>query len=274
MKIFLLTVGPLSLLALLSACGANLPEHEVASNTSIANALVKDRRRIEIHVSNRSLTKDECRALIDAYRAQAGTDGQVSVHKPDRRGGMGPWCVDNKDGRGVFFNNGLWEKTTSVDETPQLAAAKDYLIKIDVQNPSGRRINVKVTTDLPDQTNLHVTVKRIYFQENKPEAYSGEFHSQDHTVKDGQIQLAVDVDDSIWFKQRQSKKKQFTELGIWEEIAKISPDVKVSVLFSPRRTQPQHILETLGTRGEFIANREPTFNSLRVEKTIPLPFKQ
>ena len=169
MKKFLLTVGALSLLALLSACGhetsnANLPEHEVASNVSIGYAGNMDRRRIEIHVSNRSLTKDGCGALIERYRAEAGTEGQVSVRKPDSRGEMAPWCVDNMDDRGITFNDYFFEdKATSVGETPQLEAARDYSLTLDVQNPSGRRINVTVATNLPDQTDLLVTASRIYF---------------------------------------------------------------------------------------------------------------
>lgn len=60
----------LLLLALLPACGQetskeNLPQHTVASNTSLAP---KDGRRIEIHVGNVNLTKDECRVLVNAYK--------------------------------------------------------------------------------------------------------------------------------------------------------------------------------------------------------------
>ena len=91
----------------------------------------------------------------------------------------------------------------------------------------------------------------------------------------------ADVDDSIWFERRQAKKKQFTEMGIWEEISTISPNITVRVMFSPRRTQPAHILSALGTNGEFIANpsgrsigRGANFNSLEVENTIPIPFKK
>ena len=92
--------------------------------------------------------------------------------------------------------------------------------------------------------------------------------------------MAVDVDDSIWFRARQAKKKQFTELGIWEEIAKINPDVEVRVIFSPNRSQPEQVVETLGAKGEFIANptgssisKGANYNSLEVETSIPMPFE-
>lgn len=87
---------------------ANLPEYRVAGNTDISNANMK-RRRIEIHVTNPNLTKGECRALVSAYRNRAGTEGQVSVRKPDKEGELQPWCVDNMDRRGIIFNDFYFE---------------------------------------------------------------------------------------------------------------------------------------------------------------------
>ena len=80
----------------------NLPQHTIESNTSLAP---KDGRRIEIHVRNTNLTKDECRLLINAYKQEAGPIGQVSVRKPNKNGELLPWCVDNIDDKGTTFND-------------------------------------------------------------------------------------------------------------------------------------------------------------------------
>lgn len=85
-----------------SATKIDLPQHTVGSNTSLAP---KDGRRIEIHVSNTNLTKDECRLLINAYKEKAGPEGQASVRKPNKDGELKPWCVDNMDGKGISFND-------------------------------------------------------------------------------------------------------------------------------------------------------------------------
>ena len=79
-----------------------LPQHTIESNTSLAP---KDGRRIEIHVRNANLTKDECRLLINAYKNNAGSRGQVSVRKPNKNGEYLPWCVDNMDEKGITFND-------------------------------------------------------------------------------------------------------------------------------------------------------------------------
>jgi hypothetical protein len=96
-------------LSFLATCSANdvsrdLPPHEIAKDTSLAP---KNGRRIEIHVNDPSLTRDQCTSLINAYRSKAGPQGQVSVRKPStaQGGGLQPWCVDNMDKSGVTFND-------------------------------------------------------------------------------------------------------------------------------------------------------------------------
>jgi len=84
-----------------------LPKHTIIENTSLAP---KDGRRIIIRVYDANLTKDQCRDLINKYRINAGSEGQVTVNKPSAKlmGEILPWCVDNMDGKGIFFNDDLF----------------------------------------------------------------------------------------------------------------------------------------------------------------------
>ena len=84
-----------------------LPPHKIADNTSLAPM---DGRRIHVHVDDPNLSKEECKSLINEYRKRAGREGQVAVHKPSAmlKDTMNPWCVDNMDGKGVFFNDNLF----------------------------------------------------------------------------------------------------------------------------------------------------------------------
>ncbi len=59
-----------------------VPPHTVADDTSLAP---KDGRRIQLNSQDEALTANDCRALIDAYRSKAGSEGQVSVHKPSKK---------------------------------------------------------------------------------------------------------------------------------------------------------------------------------------------
>lgn len=56
------------------------------------------------------ISRDECRALVKMYRKQA-KGGQVAVIRPIGRDPKwkGPWCRDNFDGRGIVFNDDLYD---------------------------------------------------------------------------------------------------------------------------------------------------------------------
>ena len=80
-----------------------LPPHEIVDIMPIPP---KDGSVVQIETRNPELSKDECKQLIDHYRHEAGREGQVAVSKPSKllEDSMLPWCVDNLDGQGIFFN--------------------------------------------------------------------------------------------------------------------------------------------------------------------------
>jgi hypothetical protein len=103
-----------TLLALLIGCSSALPEHEVVAVTPLTP---RRGSRVEIHATAR-LSKDQCRALIDAYQSKGLPDGQVSVRQPHESGFV-PYCVENFDGRGITFNDALWENETPLPSPPR-----------------------------------------------------------------------------------------------------------------------------------------------------------
>lgn len=92
--------------SLVSPNMADLPPHKIAAKTSLPSG----GKRIQINVENKYLSKEECVALINAYRNEAEPRGQVSVHKPSAKleNTMNPWCVDNMKGQGISFNEFLF----------------------------------------------------------------------------------------------------------------------------------------------------------------------
>ena len=99
-----------SLCAAVTACSPNMPElpaHVVAADSPLPP---REGRRVQIDSSDADLTREECSALIEAYRDRAAPDGQISVHKPSQilDGKLTPWCVENFDGKGVRFNDNMF----------------------------------------------------------------------------------------------------------------------------------------------------------------------
>lgn len=153
---------------------------------------------------------------------------------------------------------------------------KEYQIMLEVRKVKPRQVRVDIRTDFPDRTYLHVWVNRTYYEKGKPERYAGEIFSKDIAVKDGQIDLLVDIDDSGWYGEYYEKARKFKGLIDFPGIVRISGNIEVSVLFSPMRNQPEDVLRILGTKGEFIkgagAERSGNFTVYRVEKELDIPF--
>ena len=89
-----------------AACGpfTPLPPHTFTSDPLYAGS-----NRVQVDVSS-DISAEECEALLENYSSMAGSEGQVSVHKPSAKleGTSAPWCVDNRDGEGVRWNDTLF----------------------------------------------------------------------------------------------------------------------------------------------------------------------
>ena len=102
-KLFAFLAG--SALAACSNGTIALPEHSV-ERSSLAP---KEGERVQVEVT-RDISKNECSALIERYREEGSPEGQVSVRKPSKmlKGRSTPWCIENFDGKGIVFNDGLF----------------------------------------------------------------------------------------------------------------------------------------------------------------------
>lgn len=160
----------------------------------------------------------------------------------------------------------------------QAPEAKEYFINLDVKKTHPRKIRISVITNFPDGTNFLVNVDRIYYEKGKSEKYSGEIISKDLPVENGKIELDVFVNDSVWYNKYYQDAKQFGGLIDYPGIGRISPDITVAVLFSPRRKQRKDILNVLGTDGEFVSGsgveRSMAFTVYTVSKLVDIPFQK
>lgn len=95
----------LLLLTILAIAGCS-PDPALPEHSALMSSLEpKSGNRVEIRV-NTDISEADCINLIKHYRPKGSPDGQVSVHKPSKvlKGRLAPWCVDNFDGTGIFFN--------------------------------------------------------------------------------------------------------------------------------------------------------------------------
>ena len=81
---------------------SGLPAHRLREQD------VFDSKRVQLDAKD-DISRDECRALAAHYLDAAGANGKVVVQKPNPKspwnGKRAPYCANNLDGAGTFFND-------------------------------------------------------------------------------------------------------------------------------------------------------------------------
>jgi hypothetical protein len=92
----------------LGLCDFVLPRYHVASKSYILSRSVWV---IEIDVPGLNFTRRQCEKLIEKFRDIAGRGGVISIRRPCDyiKGTMLPWAVDRMDGKGIHYNDYLFD---------------------------------------------------------------------------------------------------------------------------------------------------------------------
>lgn len=139
-----------------------------------------------------------------------------------------------------------------------------------------REIKISIKTNFPDGTNLLVDVNRTHFLKGIDEKYSGDIYSKNISVINGKIETIVYIEDSNWYNEHIRLVKALPD--DIKPIAKISDDITISVLFSPKRDQLDSILIVTGIDGEYVSGNGTEikygFTTFRVSKDIVIPFQK
>jgi len=181
-----------------------------------------------------------------------------------------------KNEAALYENNKEIKKTKKVEEQLPVAELREYFIDLSSENLNAKEIKIKIKTNFPDGTNLLVNVYRIHFMKGSNEAYSGDIFEKDIRVNQGIIETVVKVDDSNWYNEHQSLVRALP--NDFFPISKISDNITVSVLFTPKRKQTENVLKILGVNGEYIsgkgAEKKHSFTTFYVSKDIKFPFQK
>jgi len=157
-----------------------------------------------------------------------------------------------------------------------IAEPKEYKIDISALKIGERSLKIVITTNFPDDANLFLGIGRIHYLKGKNEKYSGDIFNSDFTVEKGKIETTVEIDDSEWYNEHQRLVKELPNDIM--PISKISDDIKITVIFSPARTQPKRIINLVGEYGEFIkgegVDKLGKLTTFKASKNIYLPFKK
>src|SRR4030042_6252855 len=92
------------------------------------------------------------------------------------------------------------------------------------------------------------------------------------TVEKGGYEVSLTPDDEGWY----GNAIMLIEMGLWTDFERISDDVAISVIFTPKRDQPDSVYAILGSNAENMAGEQVEFsdyfNVLKAETTLNVHF--
>jgi hypothetical protein len=133
----------------------------------------------------------------------------------------------------------------------------DYIIDIDIQNISDKKVQTIITTNFPENTVFSISAERLYKRKNDTNYYGGTlYYSMESAVKNGMIELSIDIDDKEWIddynddikfqKQLKIYNKKFAEI----DYRSIKDSIEISVRYTAIFEQDKNIKKILGEKGE------------------------
>lgn len=153
----------------------------------------------------------------------------------------------------------------------QVGAVKNYTLTASAEK-KGEQIMVSGKTNLPDGCVPGVLVERPYWRKGDDTLYTGHMAFGEATVEKGSYGVSLTPDDVGWY----DNAVMLIEMGLWTDFERISDDVAISVIFTPKRDQPDSVYAILGGNAENMAGEQVEFsghfNVLKAEATLNVHF--
>ena len=162
-----------------------------------------------------------------------------------------------------------------VKETPiqKLVVKKPVCDRFDVVvKESSEGLSISLDTDLPDYTDLVVSVSRNYRSTKDTEAYSQEYLSEISTVGKWRGVHAVPIDDEEWKGEIESLRQLFASVGEGFAVDSVSNDVDIRLVVPVNQKHP-----SFGEMNEYLSGKMVNRGGLRIvefETSISRPLGQ
>ena len=252
----------------------NLPPHTVASRVSLGG----NGERIQINSLDPQLSKSDCEKLANHYKPQAG---QISIHKPssmlkrlnptateDQL--MQPFCVNNLDGRDVFFNDYFFEakklaEVSSTNETQIVCNKFKLITKI-----KGSTLDFSIDTDLPDNTLVIVRVSRSYLEKGNPETYSADYFLETSTIGKWKSKQSISIASEKWKMALKVKQQEMSKIGLGFDVASISNKIEVRMVVPINQPDPKFGNQNQNLTGKAVKTKDIRVIEDEIEINKPL----
>lgn len=112
-----------------------------------------------------------------------------------------------------------------------------------------------LSTDLPDDSDVIVSVSRGYWKKGSSDNYAINYYSEKSKVKKYRSNISVTIDDDVWNKDLKAFQKKMAGVGFGFDLAKISEEIEISFIVPINQTNPLFGEKNINLEGKFVRSK-------------------
>lgn len=128
-----------------------------------------------------------------------------------------------------------------------------------VTNVTGSMLELSVDTDLPDNTDVMVSVSRYYFEKGNKEEQSVEYFSEKGKIGKWRSKQKISLDADMWKSALKEKQKELARIGLGFDVSSISDKITIQMIVPINQADP-----VFGKQNSNLAGKAVKTSGLRI----------
>jgi hypothetical protein len=96
-----------------------------------------------------------------------------------------------------------------------------------------------IDSDLPDTTEVNVTIQRDYFRKGNSDAYATEYFSKRRPLGNWRAEQTVKIDNREWLRKLKEHQKMVSKLGMGFDVASVSDNISIRAVVPINQSDPK-----------------------------------
>jgi hypothetical protein len=123
---------------------------------------------------------------------------------------------------------------------PLVLNAQVVVTKFDLNTRMGESfLFFSIDSDLPDETEVNITIRRLYFKKGMPEAYAIEYFSEKRALENWRTEQTIKIDNREWLRKLKEHQKTVSKFGMGFDVASVSENVSIRAVVPINQSDPR-----------------------------------
>lgn len=161
---------------------------------------------------------------------------------------------------------------TGIEKDPVTEKSKTITCNMfDVNwNIKGNTLTFLLSTDLPDDTDVIVSVSRGYLEKGNSADYAINYFSEKSSVNKYRSNISVTIDDDVWDSDLKAFQEKMAGFGASFDVAKISEEIKIGFVIPINQANPLFGDKNVNLTGNIVSTSG--LKTIRKEVKIKKPL--